>query len=52
MPLKATVKTEVEKKIEEYEGRYNHMYLDSKAKVTIGVGLRIVGEVKKYIPPK
>jgi GH24 family phage-related lysozyme (muramidase) len=38
MPLKATVKTEVEKKIEEYEGRYNHMYLDSKAKVTIGVG--------------
>jgi len=38
MPLKTTVQTEVEKKIEEYEGRYNHMYLDTKSKVTIGVG--------------
>jgi GH24 family phage-related lysozyme (muramidase) len=28
----------VQKKLEEYEGRYNHMYLDSKGKVTIGVG--------------
>lgn len=38
MPLNTKVKTVVEKKLEEYEGRYNHMYLDSKGKVTIGVG--------------
>ncbi|WP_133512713.1 hypothetical protein [Candidatus Thiosymbion oneisti] len=38
MPLKSSVKTIVQKKLEEYEGRYNHMYLDSKDKVTIGVG--------------
>lgn len=38
MPLKASVQTVVEKKLEEYEGRYNHMYLDTKAKVTVGVG--------------
>ncbi len=38
MPLKNSVKTIVQKKLEEYEGRYNHMYLDSKGKVTIGVG--------------
>lgn len=38
MPLKISVKTMVQKKLEEYEKRYNHMYLDSKGKVTIGVG--------------
>lgn len=26
------------KKLEEYEGRYDHMYADSKGKVTVGVG--------------
>jgi hypothetical protein len=29
MALKSSVRTVVEKKLEEYEGRYNHMYLDS-----------------------
>lgn len=38
MPLKNTIQTTVQKKLEEYEGRYNHMYLDSLGKVTIGVG--------------
>jgi len=38
MPLKNSVKTIVQKKLEEYEGRYNHMYLDSRGKVIIGVG--------------
>lgn len=38
MPLKSSVKTAVVKKLEEYEGRYDHMYLDTKSKVTIGVG--------------
>lgn len=38
MPLKSTVKVSVETKLQEYEGRYNHMYLDTKGKVTIGVG--------------
>lgn len=38
MPLNSKVKAVVEKKLEEYEGRYDHMYLDSKSKVTIGVG--------------
>jgi len=36
--LNSNVKSVVEKKLEEYEGRYNHMYLDSKAKVTVGIG--------------
>jgi GH24 family phage-related lysozyme (muramidase) len=36
--LNSNVRSVVEKKLEEYEGRYNHMYLDSKAKVTVGIG--------------
>jgi GH24 family phage-related lysozyme (muramidase) len=35
------VKIEVAKKIEEYEGRVNHLYLDSVGKVTAGVGYLI-----------
>lgn len=38
MALKSTVKAVVEKKIEEYEGRYDHFYLDTKGKVTVGIG--------------
>ncbi len=38
MALKSSVRTTVEKKLEEYEGRHNHMYLDTKGKVTVGVG--------------
>lgn len=45
MALKAIVKTTVEKKLEEYEGRYNHMYLDSKGKVTVGVGHLIPNKI-------
>lgn len=38
MPLAENVKQEVVKKIEQYEGRSNHLYLDTKGKVTVGVG--------------
>lgn len=38
MPLASDVKSEVAKKIEQYEGRFNHLYLDTKGKVTVGVG--------------
>ena len=38
MPLNAIVKTQVSKKLEEYEGRINHLYLDSVGQVTVGVG--------------
>jgi len=38
MPLKSSLKIIVQRKLEEYEGNYNHMYIDSKGKVTIGIG--------------
>ncbi len=38
MGLNADVKKRVAKKLEEYEGRVNHLYLDAKGYVTIGVG--------------
>jgi len=38
MPLAANIKSELAKKIEQYEGRFNHLYLDTKGKVTVGVG--------------
>jgi GH24 family phage-related lysozyme (muramidase) len=38
MPLAADIKTEVGKKLEEYEGKLNHLYLDSLGKVTVGIG--------------
>jgi GH24 family phage-related lysozyme (muramidase) len=38
MPLNEDVKQKVVKKLEEYEGRTNYMCLDSKGRVTIGVG--------------
>lgn len=38
MPLDETVKQAVIKKLEEYEGRVNHLYRDSKGNVTVGVG--------------
>jgi GH24 family phage-related lysozyme (muramidase) len=38
MPLAADVKAKVAKKIEEYEGKINHLYLDSVGKVTVGIG--------------
>ncbi|MBL1259292.1 MAG: hypothetical protein COB33_002025 [Thiotrichaceae bacterium] len=38
MPLAANIKSEVMKRIEQYEGRFNHLYLDTKGKVTVGIG--------------
>ena len=38
MPLSSSVKSSVAKKLEEYEGRHPHLYLDSKGLVTIGIG--------------
>ncbi|MCW8128402.1 hypothetical protein [Microbulbifer halophilus] len=45
MPLNPTVKTTVSRKLEEYEGRYNHLYLDTKGKVTVGIGHMIPNRV-------
>lgn len=38
MPLIPSTRATVSRKLEEYEGRYNHLYLDSVGKVTVGVG--------------
>ena len=38
MPLSARVRQQVVRKLEAYEGRVNHFYLDSVGKVTVGVG--------------
>ena len=38
MPLSSNIRLELVKKIEQYEGRFNHLYLDTKGKVTVGVG--------------
>lgn len=38
MPLDPQIRTTVQKKIEEYEGRVPHLYLDSVGRVTAGVG--------------
>lgn len=51
--LGTDVRPEVAKKLEEYEGRVNHLYLDSVGKVTVGVGHLIpnriaVGSINLY----
>lgn len=38
MPLAPAIKSAVAMKLEEYEGRYNHLYLDTVGKVTVGIG--------------
>lgn len=38
MPLSARVKQQVVRRLETYEGRVDHLYLDSVGKVTVGVG--------------
>ncbi len=38
MPLSPDVKIEVAKKLDENEGRIDHLYLDSVGRVTVGVG--------------
>jgi len=45
MPLNATVKTEVAKNIEKYEGRIPHLYLDTVGKVTVGIGHMVPNKV-------
>ncbi|MEE1675022.1 hypothetical protein SNR37_000344 [Agarivorans aestuarii] len=37
-PLSGTLKTKLKAKLEQYEGRVPHMYLDTVGKVTVGVG--------------
>jgi len=41
MPFDPGLKREASQKLEQYEGRVNHLYLDSKGKVTVGVGCLI-----------
>lgn len=38
MALSLVIKNEVSSNIEKYEGRFNHLYLDTKGRVTVGVG--------------
>lgn len=38
MPLSPAVRNEVVRKLEENEGRIDHLYLDSVGRVTVGVG--------------
>lgn len=38
MPLTSSVRHAVAIKLEEYEGRYSHLYLDTVGKVTVGIG--------------
>lgn len=38
MTLNANVRKTVSTKLEEYEGRIDHLYLDIKGKVTVGIG--------------
>jgi len=45
MPLNTIVKMEVSKKIEEYEGRIPHLYLDTVGKVTVGIGHMVPNKV-------
>lgn len=45
MPLNASVKSRVAEKLEQYEGRLDHLYLDSKGKVTVGIGHMVPSSV-------
>ncbi len=38
LPLSETFKAELRNKLEQYEGRVEHMYLDTKGFVTVGIG--------------
>jgi GH24 family phage-related lysozyme (muramidase) len=38
MPLKPAIKKDVTARLEKYEGHVNHLYLDTKGRVTVGVG--------------
>jgi len=45
MPLSVTIKSELRKNLYQYEGKIDHLYLDTKGKVTIGVGHLIPNRV-------
>jgi GH24 family phage-related lysozyme (muramidase) len=45
MPLSADVRKEVARKLEENEGRVDHLYLDSVGRVTVGVGHLIASRI-------
>lgn len=54
MPLHPAVKRQVVEKIEAYEGRVDHFYLDSVGKVTIGIGHLVstrtaVSSIRMYV---
>lgn len=38
MSLSINLKTELRNKLYQYEGKFNHLYLDTKGKITVGVG--------------
>lgn len=38
MPFDEAMRPELRRKLEQYEGRLNHLYLDSRGRVTVGVG--------------
>lgn len=45
MPLSINLKATLRKNITQYEGVFNHLYLDTKGKVTVGVGHLITNRV-------
>lgn len=45
MPLSISIKTELSKNLYKYEGKFNHLYLDTKGKVTVGVGHLVANRV-------
>lgn len=45
MPLSTSIKTELNKNLYKYEGKFNHLYLDTKGKVTVGVGHLVANRV-------
>lgn len=45
MPLSINIKTELSKNLYKYEGKFNHLYLDTKGKVTVGVGHLVANRV-------
>lgn len=51
VPLDATVKSEVSKNIETYEGRIPHLYLDTVGKVTVGIGHMVPSKVAMVTIP-
>ena len=51
VPLKPSIKTDVTARLEKYEGHVNHLYLDTKGRVTVGVGHLIASRRVMHIVP-